>query len=70
MSNIKHPTQMISTTNAARILGLRPFRLRNMQRSRIGPAFNGEGNRIRYEPDAITQYIAETGCVSPSRCFN
>jgi hypothetical protein len=70
MPNIKQTMRAIATTEAARILGLRPFRLRAMQRSGTGPTSIGEGDRIRYEPDAIKQWITETGCVSRSRGFN
>jgi hypothetical protein len=38
-----------------------------MQRSGAGPEFSGEGNRLRYEPDALKKWVIDTFCVSPAR---
>jgi hypothetical protein len=61
--------RLFATSEAARRLGLRPFRLREMQRKNQGPVFCGEGDRIRYEADALKEWVLETLCVNPSRFY-
>ncbi len=69
MKREKQSKRTFTTCEAAKLLGLRPFRLREMQRKGTGPEFTGEGNRIRYEPEPLKRWIIETGCVSLTRRF-
>jgi hypothetical protein len=60
----KQSRQLVSTCEAARRLGLRPFRLREMQRNGEGPEFKGKGRGIRYSREALKTWVRETLCVS------
>ena len=69
MTSEKKAKRIFTTCEAARLLELRPFRLRAMQQDGTGPEFTGSGKCIRYAPETLKKWIIETGCVSLTRRF-
>jgi hypothetical protein len=63
----KHSTRSFSPSEAAQRIGVRLFRLRELQKIGDGPESCGSGNSIRYHIDALKQWTLNTFGVIPAR---
>lgn len=60
-------TRLITETEAAEILGLKPATLRRWRWGGGGPEFVRVGARaVRYHPDVLAAFIADGVCTSTS----
>lgn len=55
---------LLTTDEAAALLGVPPYRLRRMRAGNVGPAYIAFGRTIRYSPGALRRYI-EVNTVRP-----
>lgn len=57
---------LLSTRDAARVLGLNPRTLENWRRVGTGPTYSKLGRAVRYSRGALQRYIEDNERTSPS----
>jgi excisionase family DNA binding protein len=66
MRDARYIDGLLSTREAARLLGIRPRTLEHWRRQRTGPTYSKIGRAIRYSRGALEKYISDHEYLSES----